>query len=239
MADVTPSEHGSRVAGMFGRIARWYDLLNHVLSFGQDFYWRYRLVRLVRPPKDGTVLDLAAGTLDVSMELLRRHPDLNVVAVDFTLPMLVEGKRRKLAGDRAERIFPVQADGRALPLRNESVDAATIAFGIRNILPRSEAYAEILRVMRPGGRFCILEFGSGRRRVWRGMYNFYLDRLLPMVGRLVSGDAGAYRYLAETIKAFPDEDSLAAELLEAGFSRVLHVPLLSGIVFLHVAEKAG
>ena len=238
MADVTPSEHGNRVAGMFGRIARWYDLLNHVLSFGQDYYWRYRLVRMVRPPEGGVVLDLAAGTLDVSVELLRQHPDLRVVAADFTLPMLAEGKRRKLGGRRAERIFPVQADGRVLPLKDGSVDAATIAFGIRNILPRSAAYAEILRVLRPGGRFCILEFGTGSRRVWRGMYNFYLDRLLPLIGRLVSGDDGAYRYLAETIKAFPDEDSLAAELHEAGFSRVLHVPLLSGIVFLHVAEKA-
>jgi demethylmenaquinone methyltransferase/2-methoxy-6-polyprenyl-1,4-benzoquinol methylase len=175
----------------------------------------------------------------VSRELLRQHPGLRVAALDFALPMLAVGKRRKLDGARAERIFPVQADGRALPLPDASMDAATIAFGIRNILPRPAAYAEILRVLRPGGRFCILEFGTGSRKVWKGLYNFYLDKLLPGIGRIISRDPSAYRYLAETIRNFPDERALARELLDAGFGRVFHVPMLSGIVYLHVAEKAS
>lgn len=236
-AAVDPVEHGRKVSDMFGRIAGWYDFLNHFLSLGQDVYWRYRLARAARPAPDGRVLDLAAGTLDVSVELLRQYPGISVAALDFSLPMLEQGKRKKLAGARAESIFPVQADGRSLPLPDECMDAATIAFGIRNIVPRQEAWAEFLRVLKPGGRLCVLEFGTGSRRVWKGVYNFYLDRVLPGVGKVVSGDSGAYRYLADTIRAFPDERSLALEMREAGFDRVYHVPMMSGIVFLHVAEK--
>ena len=238
MSGAPAESHGQKVAAMFGRIAGWYDFLNHLLSLGQDVWWRYRLVRAVNPPPDGRVLDLAAGTLDVSRELLRQYPGLRVAALDFALPMLAVGKRRKLSGGRAERIFPVQADGRALPLPDACMDAATIAFGIRNILPRPAAYAEILRVLKPGGRFCILEFGTGSRKVWKGLYNFYLDKLLPGIGKLISRDPSAYRYLAETIRNFPDERALARELLDAGFGKVFHVPMLSGIVYLHVAEKS-
>ena len=230
-------EHGHQVVDMFGRIARWYDFLNHFLSAGQDIYWRYRLVRAAKPSSRGTVLDLAAGTMDVSVELLRQYPGIRVAALDYTYEMLAEGRRCKLRKGREKSIFPVRADGRSLPMPDECVDAATIAFGIRNILPREAAYEEVLRVLKPGGRFCILEFGTGSRRVWKGLYNFYLDRLLPLIGKVVSGDSGAYRYLADSIRAFPDERSLAAEMVDAGFERVYHVPMMSGIVFLHVGEK--
>lgn len=233
----THAEHGRRVADMFGRIAGWYDFLNHALSGGQDIYWRYRLAKAARPRPGSMVLDLAAGTMDVSVELLRQYPDCAVAALDFALPMLETGKARKLKDGREKRIFPVQADGRALPLPDNSMSAATIAFGIRNILPREEAYAEFLRVLEPGARLCILEFGTGSKRVWKGLYNFYLDKVLPFLGDRISGDPGAYRYLAETIKSFPDERALGEELLKAGFERVYNVPMMSGIVYLHVAEK--
>ena len=233
--------HGKQVAAMFGRIARWYDFLNHALSLGMDIYWRWRLARAARPLPTGgrppVVLDLAAGTLDVSLALTRQYPGVRVAAVDFSLPMLVRGQG-KLKGVEGQ-IIPVQGDGRCLPLPDESVDAATIAFGIRNIRPRPEAHAEVLRALRPGGRFCILEFGTAKRKVWGGLYNFYLDSVLPSLGKLISGDRSAYRYLADTIRDFPDERTLAQELLDAGFARVFHVAMLSGIVYLHVAEKAG
>ncbi|OIQ49429.1 Ubiquinone/menaquinone biosynthesis C-methyltransferase UbiE [Pseudodesulfovibrio hydrargyri] len=235
----THAEHGRRVADMFGRIAGWYDFLNHALSGGQDIYWRYRLARAARPEPGGLILDLAAGTMDVSVELLRQYPGCKVAALDFALPMLENGKAKKLKKGREELIFPVQADGRALPLPDDSMSAATIAFGIRNILPREAAYAEFLRVLKPGARLCILEFGTGSKRVWKGLYNFYLDKVLPFLGDRISGDPGAYRYLAETIKSFPDERALGEELLEAGFTRVYNVPMMSGIVYLHVAEAPG
>jgi len=230
--------HGRQVAAMFGRIARWYDFLNHTLSLGLDIYWRWRLARVALPKPGGVVLDLAAGTLDVSLALIRQYPDIRVAAVDYTLPMLVRGKL-KLEGGPEERILPAQGDGRKLPLADESVDAATIAFGIRNIRPRMAAHQEVLRCLKPGGRFCILEFGTGRRKVWGGLYNFYLNSVLPGFGRLISGDRAAYRYLAETIREFPDERQLSQELMDAGYARVFHVAMLSGIVYLHVAEKAG
>ncbi len=230
--------HGREVSSMFGRIARWYDLLNHVLSLGQDIYWRHQLVRMARLPKDseGVVLDLASGTLDVSLEFLRRHPKLRVLSMDFSGPMLLRG-RDKIPDRDSHRIFLALADGRRLPLPDACVDCVTIAFGIRNILPRADACAEALRVLRPGGRFCILEFGTGHRRIWRGVYNFYLSSLLPRIGGLISGDSGAYVYLAETIKAFPPAEVLGQELLDAGFSEVYFRPMLSGIVYLHAARK--
>lgn len=230
--------HDRAVAGMFGRIVPFYDLLNRLLSLGVDQYWRHVLARNVRLGDTGIVLDLAAGTLDVSLAIRRRHPSALVPALDFCPPMLARG-RRKLKGDNARRILPVAADAKRLPLPDASVDCLTIAFGIRNIVPRSAAFAEMLRVLRPGGRACILEFGSGQERIWGGLYNMYLNHLLPRVGRLFSRDPAAYAYLAETIRAFPSAVRLEEELRQAGFARAWHKKLTSGIVCLHVGEKAA
>ncbi|MBC7354735.1 MAG: ubiquinone/menaquinone biosynthesis methyltransferase [Desulfomicrobiaceae bacterium] len=224
--------HARRVAGLFGNIARFYDLLNHVLSLGLDRLWRRAMVRCL-PPLRGPVLDLAAGTLDVSCEICRQHPQAQVVAVDFSHPMLARGHAKRTG----RPIWPVQADARLLPLPDASVQAVTVAFGIRNIRPRCDAFAEILRVLRPGGKLVVLEFGTGRRRIWGGLYNWYLHRLLPAIGRMVSRDPEAYRYLAETIAAFPHEEALAQELEEAGFTLIRYTPMASGIVFLHEASR--
>jgi len=231
-------EHGRRVASMFGRIAGWYDFLNHALSLGQDVYWRHRLVRTLRLPANGVVLDLAAGTMDVTLEVLRQYPDARVLAMDFAEPMLRKGQRKAVASPRGRATQPVLADGRCLPLPQASIDAATIAFGIRNIVPRSAAFAEILQALKPGGRLCVLEFGSGQSRIWKGLYNLYLDRFLPVAGSLVSGDRDAYAYLAQTIRDFPPARELATEMRAVGFAEVYWQPLLSGIVVLHVARKA-
>jgi demethylmenaquinone methyltransferase/2-methoxy-6-polyprenyl-1,4-benzoquinol methylase len=159
-----------------------------------------------------------------------------VLAVDFARPMLERGAA-KLTASQAGRVQIVQADGRRLPAADASVASVTIAFGIRNIRPRSQALEEIFRVLAPGGRLCVLEFGSGKNRIWGGLYNFYLRRLLPLVGRMVSRDPEAYTYLAETIADFPTARELGREMQEAGFGRVLWQPLLSGICWVHVAEK--
>ncbi len=231
---LNPNEHGRRVSGLFDNIAGWYDFLNHFLSAGQDIYWRRRLVRYLRAGNTRTVLDLAAGTLDVSREIRRQHPELRVLSLDFSRPMLCRGKS-KIKGDPS--ILPVQADGRTLPLPDGCVDTVTIAFGIRNILPRTDAYREIFRVLAPGGRLCILEFGTGKAKIWRGLYNFYLGTVLPHIGRFFSKNPEAYQYLADTILAFPDARALAEELANAGFDRVGCQPLCSGIVYIHVACK--
>jgi len=228
--------HDAAVAGMFGRIARFYDLLNRVLSLGIDQYWRKVLAEHVTPGSGNVVLDLAAGTLDVSLAVRRRYPQVTVPALDFCPPMLALGCR-KLKGVNAVRILPVAADAKCLPLPDASVDCITIAFGIRNIIPRKMAWAEMLRVLRPGGRACILEFGSGQERIWGGLYNLYLNRVLPLVGRLFSRDAEAYAYLSDTICAFPTALKLEEEMRKAGFARAWHRKLTSGIVCLHLGEK--
>ena len=229
--------HDAAVAGMFGRIVPFYDLLNRVLSLGLDQYWRKVLAQNVRLGDTGRVLDLAAGTLDVSLAIRRRYPTATVPAMDFCPPMLVRGSR-KLKDNNARCILPVAADAKRLPLPDASVDCITIAFGIRNILPREAAFAEMLRVLRPGGRACILEFGSGQERIWGGLYNVYLNHLLPRVGKIFSKDPGAYEYLADTIRKFPSARSLEQEMRTAGFERAWHEKLTSGIVCLHVGEKA-
>ena len=232
------------VRGIFERIAGVYDLLNRVLSFGLDAWWRKRLVDAITPfPLRGTarILDLAAGTMEVSLALARRHPHRKVLALDFCRPMLVRGlpKIRKLAAARPglRRIFPLVGDGRRLPLPDASVDTVTVAFGLRNIRPREEAYAEVLRVLVPGGRFCVLEFGSGKDRILFGLYNLYLAYILPLIGRLVSRDKGAYQYLADTVAAYPAASVLADEMRRAGFDNVTFRFFTAGIVCLHTGEK--
>ena len=222
---------------MFGRIVPWYDRLNRILSFGCDRFWRARLAEAARYGPTGRILDLATGTFDVALALHARYPDITVPAVDFCLPMLQKG-RKKLGGRAQERILPIAGDAACLPLPDASVDSITMAFGIRNVQARHAVFAEMLRVLAPGGRACILEFGSGKKRIWGGVYNLYLSRLLPGLGKLISGDNGAYAYLACTIRDFPDAVALEKELRSAGFARTRFERIFSGIVCLHTAEKA-
>lgn len=235
--------HSQKVATMFGEIVKRYDFLNHLLSGSLDRLWRRVLTQTVlfsnskRLQKNSPfILDLAAGTLDVAIALHHRSSSVKVPAMDFCLPMLQYGqeKLRKKGADQS--IWPVAADARSLPMPDACVDGITMAFGIRNILPRHEAFAEMLRVLVPGGRACILEFGSGKKRIWCGLYNLYLNHILPFIGK-ISSKTDAYRYLTETICAFPRAEELTEELHQAGFAKVYAMPLCSGIVWLHVAEK--
>jgi len=223
---------------MFGRVAHSYDRLNHILSAGLDVVWRQAMVRALLSPglPEGPLIDLAAGTLDVSIQIAKRTKR-PILAADLCRPMLIRGLT-KLSPDNRKSILPVLANGLALPLADAGVAGATIAFGIRNIRPRPAVLAELARVIRPGGRLVVLEFGTGKRRLWGGLYNCYLRRILPAIGRLVSGDSEAYRYLAATIREFPDEKCLAAEITQAGFTDVSLRAMAGGIVFLHAGVKA-
>ncbi|MDL2207282.1 ubiquinone/menaquinone biosynthesis methyltransferase [Desulfovibrio sp. OttesenSCG-928-M16] len=234
-----PDADAKSVRNLFGHIAGVYDFLNRALSFGLDAYWRSRLVRAANTaPKSptGRILDLAAGTLEVSLALAARYPGKQIPALDFSLPMLQKGlpklKKKKVRG-----VFPIQGDALALPLADASVDAVTIAFGLRNIRPREAAYAEALRVLTPGGRFCVLEFAGSDKSILFGLYNLYLKHVLPAVGALVSRNKGAYRYLADTIVAYPSPGPLEEEMRSAGFRAVGHTRYTFGIVCLHTGEK--
>lgn len=233
------SEGNSRVAGMFGRIAPGYDLLNRLLSGGLDILWRRRLVRAVRIGDTGRVLDLAAGTLDVALALAAFHQGARILALDFCLPMLRVGqaKRDRAAFSVRRAVSPVAADAFCLPLTDGCVDAVTVAFGLRNMLPRIDALRELYRVLAPGGSVYVLEFGSARKRVWGGLYNWYLTRVLPGIGGWISGDKAAYGYLARTVAEFPQPEELAREMVQAGFNDVAWRKYSGGIVFLHTGRK--
>jgi len=235
---VSGEEAASRwVRGMFGRIAGRYDLLNHVLSFNLDKRWRARAVERVADvlERPGTrVLDLCCGTGDVllSLETRRGSP---VLGSDFCHPMLLEA-RRKIAA-RGMRSPLLEADALALPLRADSLDLITVAFGFRNLANYRSGLTELARVLKPGGVLAILEFSQPANRAFGTLYGFFSTRVLPWVGGLVSGSREAYSYLPESIQKFPAAQELADQMRAAGFKSVEFEPLTFGAVALHVGRK--
>lgn len=226
-----------QVRRIFSEIAPRYDLLNHVLSLNVDRRWRRRAVDLLgweRRPR-GRFLDACAGTYDLALELSGREGfEGEVVAADFALPMLVEGlEKLPEAG-----VSPVCGDTLRLPFPDASFEGITVGFGVRNLADLSRGFAELQRVLRPGGNLVILEFTVPPNPLLRGLYLFYFTRILPLVGRIVSGHPWAYTYLPESVREFPGPDELAALLEEAGFARVVQELVTGGIAALHVAEKA-
>lgn len=225
------------VNDMFGRIAPRYDLANHVLSLGVDRWWRWHQVRGVVQERPKTVVDLATGSGDVAFALAGKLPsDAHVLGLDFCQPMLDRANVKK---ERIRGGAPVEfrfGDGLDLPLEDDSIDALTISFGLRNMEDRARALSEIRRVLRPGrGHLHLLEF-SQPRAWFRPVYKFYLRHLLPRVARLLTGDQSAYDYLGNTIESFPDRARMADEIIAAGFSEVDHRGMTFGIVALHVAK---
>jgi demethylmenaquinone methyltransferase/2-methoxy-6-polyprenyl-1,4-benzoquinol methylase len=221
---------------MFSAIAGRYDVLNHVLSGGLDFWWWWRMARASGAGPGKRFLDVAAGTGDSSLALARRGTE--VVSTDFTHAMLRLGPAKFARKGLADRIWASSdADAQALPFREASFDGLTICYGIRNVEDRARAYGEFLRVLRPGGRVTILEFSRPVFPGLRAFYNWYSLRVLPRIGAWVSGDGSAYTYLPESIRTFPDQPSLAGELESAGFREVRWTNLTGGIVALHVGVK--
>lgn len=227
------------VNSMFARIARRYDLANHLLSGGLDVWWRNRLVKAVRRGSPSNVLDLATGSGDVAFALSHGlTPGTRILGMDFCQPMLDEAniKRNTLELERQAAVEFRAGDGLALPLPDASFDAVTISFGLRNMADRNLALREMHRVLRPGGRLFVLEF-SQPQAWFRPFYFFYLRRILPFIAGIVTGDRAAYMYLNDTITQFPNRDQLSAEILAAGFSGVTARGLTCGIVALHEAQR--
>ena len=223
---------------MFGRIAHRYDLANRVLSGGIDIYWRFRLVGAVRSTHPKDVLDLATGSGDVAFALARGLPrEVHTLGMDFCAPMLVQAEAKKaiLSPVPANLEFR-QGDALALPLKDESFDAVTIAFGLRNMADRGRCLSEMRRILRPGGHAFILEFSQPWAWV-RPFYNFHLRRLAPAIAGALTGDRGAYEYLGDSISTFPGRSALSEEIRAAGFSGVTAEAMTMGVVALHVARR--
>ncbi len=216
------------VAAMFDGVAKRYDLTNDVLSLGQDRAWRTAVLRAVDPKPGERVLDLAAGTGTSSVPFA--ESGALVVPCDFSQGMLAVGKQARPA-------LPfVAGDGTRLPFADDSFDAVTISFGLRNIVDSDAGLAEMRRVTRPGGRLVVCEFSSPTWKPFRTVYLEYLMKALPRVSRAVATNPDAYVYLAESIRAWPDQAGLAARIAAAGWSDVEWQNLSGGIVALHRAR---
>ena len=217
------------VAKMFDGVAEKYDLTNDVLSLGQDRRWRKRVVDLVAPRSGELILDLAAGTGTSSQPFA--DAGATVVPCDFSIGMLEVGKR-----ERPDLAFAA-GDGMRLPFGDDTFDAVTISFGLRNIVDPIEGLRELLRVTRPGGRIVVCEFSSPTWAPFNAVYTNYLMRALPPIARKVSSNPESYVYLAESIREWPDQKGLALRMVEAGWGRVEWHNLTAGIVALHHSVK--
>jgi len=232
-----PDKTPSRIAGMFDAIAPRYDLLNRVLSAGLDQTWRQRAVSELGLGARPRIVDLCTGTADLALAAVRVHPDASVLALDFSGAMLRVAREKVSAGDHAARIRLVRADATRIPLAESVYDAATIGFGIRNVAEPNLALAELQRVLKPGGRLAILEFGQPRIPGIRTLYAWYFRYLLPAIGKLVSHHQSAYSYLPASVGTFPPPAEFARTIESHGFVNVRAVPLTFGIVYLYIGFK--
>jgi demethylmenaquinone methyltransferase/2-methoxy-6-polyprenyl-1,4-benzoquinol methylase len=239
MPDPSLDKSAPRIAGMFDAIAPRYDLLNAVLSAGLDRYWRRRAIRSLAFTGTETLLDVCTGTGDVAIAAARAGRGAKrVLGVDFAGAMLARAHDKVAARALANRIRVVRGDAMHLPVAAESVDGVTIAFGIRNVASPETACAELLRVLRPGGRLAILEFGLPVVPAVRPLYLWYFKHVLPRIGRAVSRHDAAYSYLPASVGAFPWGETFADILRKQGFNNVTARPLSLGIVYLYTAQKA-
>jgi demethylmenaquinone methyltransferase/2-methoxy-6-polyprenyl-1,4-benzoquinol methylase len=222
---------------MFDSIAPRYDFLNRTLSAGLDQQWRRRAVDELALGATANVLDLCTGTADLAMAAIARYPAATVVGVDFSGAMLQRGRQKVKSGGLSKRIRLVRGDATRIPLADHSCDAATIGFGIRNVKEPEAALAELARVLRPGAKLAILEFGEPRIPGIRTLYAWYFKYLLPAVGRVVSRHQSAYSYLPASVGSFPPPAEFARTIERHGFVSVRAVPLTFGIVYLYVATR--
>jgi len=226
-----------RVSTIFSSIADRYDLFNSMASMGIDKGWRRELVRAAHLAPSSRVLDLASGTGDVAFALADLGRPAEVVATDFNAEMLAVAEKKAAEKPPAVPVSFSLADAQALPFDDESFDVVTVAFGVRNFPDRERNFAEVLRVLRPGGRYIILEFSRPGFAPWRGAYHIYLRHAIPAIGGALTGDRDGFVYLNDSIRQFPTQAQLAAELRRAGFTQISWKDLSGGIVALHTAVK--
>lgn len=236
------------IAGMFNNIASSYDFINHILSFGIDKIWRYRLVCKILKNTPKNALDIACGTGDISIALMKKG--LDVTGLDIAQEMLEIAKQKskkkynKLLNREKKRkslkIEPIKyilASADSIPFPSNNFDLVTIGFGIRNFENRKQSLTEIKRVLKIGGELAILEFATPRNPIWRALYNFYFLTILPFLGRVISKDKDAYNYLPSSVNTFPQYNEFKKEIEESGFSDVEFYSLTGGVAILYIAKN--
>lgn len=225
------------VQDLFRRVAPRYDFLNRLLSFRRDVGWRRFTAKHSGLKPGDHALDVATGTGDLAFELARLTTSAGrVTGLDFSADMLAIAKEKAKRNGMESLCTFVQGNALDLPFENDTFAAATIAFGLRNVVDRERCLKEMQRVVRPGGRVLVLEFSQPVWPVFRQLYLFYFTRLLPLIGRLVQGDADTYQYLPDTVLQFPDQETLAQVMRQLGFKDVRYYNLTGGISCLHVGE---
>lgn len=215
---------------MFGSIAPRYDVANHLLSCGIDFYWRKRVAEIVARRRPNKIVDLATGTGDLALALQRKMPQAEIIGADFSEEMLAIAKRK---GVRQTML----ADAMRLPFDDTSVDCVTVAFGLRNMEDYGGALREMARVLNPHGQLLVLEFSLPRMSILRAVYRFYLHRCLPLLGSFLTKKKSAYDYLGDSIEQFPNGEAMLRLMESSGLNRASAEPLTGGIVTIYTADK--
>jgi demethylmenaquinone methyltransferase/2-methoxy-6-polyprenyl-1,4-benzoquinol methylase len=234
---VPVQEKAQRVAGVFHSVAQKYDLMNDLVSMGVHRLWKRITIELSGVRAGDQVLDLAGGTGDLALHMIKRvGPTGKVVLSDINKSMLDIGRNR-LIDKGYPQVEVVQADAQTLPFKEASFDCVTMAFGLRNVTDKEQALREIYRVLKPSGRLLVLEFSKPTFSVLGKVYDFYSFKALPVIGKLITNDAESYRYLAESIRMHPDQETLKAMMMDAGFEQVKYYNMTGGIVALHKGLK--
>lgn len=231
------SEKASHVRDMFASIAPTYDTTNRVLTAGVDEAWRRRALRELGATAGGRVLDLCCGTGDLSFGVLRADRAAAVAGVDFCEPMLAGARERARREDPGHRAEFICGDVMALPFGDDTFDGATMGFSMRNVVDITATLRETLRVLRPGARFVNLDISKAPNPLARALFETYFYKLVPVIGRAVSGSKSAYSYLPQSLTNYPDADALAQRFCDAGFVGVRYVRLCMGAIALHVGTK--
>ena len=234
---VEESAKAGLVHGVFSRVASRYDVMNDVMSGGIHRLWKDAMMDWLAPRPGQSLLDVAGGTGDVAFRFLKRAPDARATVLDMTEGMLVEGRKRAEAARLGERLTWTLGDAMALPFPDEAFDVYTISFGIRNVTRIADALAEAFRVLKPGGRLMVLEFGQLPNPLMQKAYDLYSFNVIPAMGQMIAGDRESYQYLVESIRKFPDASSFAAMIRAAGFEEVAFRTMTMGVAALHSGWK--
>lgn len=221
---------------MFDAIAPTYDRLNHLLSFGLDVRWRKQAIRLLREKSGGTILDIAAGSGDLSIDILRLHPR-QIVATDFAVKMLTVFQQKLQSLRDGQLITLVACDALRLPFPAEQFDVTMVAFGIRNFADRLKSLREMHRVLKPTGLTMILELTTPETPIIKQLYQFYSNFVLPLIGKIISRHNSAYSYLPTSIARFPDQQTFLSMMQEAGFVETRAVSLTFGVATIYLGRK--